>query len=55
MIDHKSDQVNDPEVAFINYKPQLESYSDTLKNVGKQVLGMGINWIRRGKVVLSRA
>jgi ATP-dependent exoDNAse (exonuclease V) beta subunit len=55
VIDHKSDQVDDPMVAFVNYKPQLESYSDSLTNAGKQVLGTGINWIRRGEVVLSRA
>jgi ATP-dependent exoDNAse (exonuclease V) beta subunit len=55
VIDHKSDQVDDPMAAFINYKPQLESYSDSLTNAGKQVLGTGINWIRRGEVVLSRA
>ena len=55
VIDHKSDQVDDPEAAFINYKPQLESYANALTNAGKQVLGTGINWIRRGEVVLSRA
>ncbi len=55
VIDHKSDQVDDPEAAFINYKPQLESYANALTNAGKQVLGTGINWVRRGEVVLSRA
>jgi ATP-dependent exoDNAse (exonuclease V) beta subunit len=55
VIDHKSDQVDDPEAAFINYRPQLESYANALTNAGKQVLGTGINWIRRGEVVLSRA
>lgn len=55
VIDHKSDQVDDPETAFINYRPQLESYANALTNAGKQVLGTGINWIRRGEVVLSRA
>ncbi len=55
VIDHKSDQVVDPEAAFINYRPQLESYANSLTNAGRQVLGTGINWIRRGEVVLSRA
>ena len=55
VIDHKSDQIDDPEAAFINYRPQLESYANALTNAGKQVLGTGINWIRRGEVVLSRA
>ena len=55
IIDHKSDQVGDPVESFINYKPQLESYASSLSNTGKQVLGTGINWIRRGEVVLWRA
>ena len=55
IIDHKSDQVDDPETAFINYRPQLESYAKSLANAGEKVLGTGINWIRRGEVVLSRA
>ena len=55
VIDHKSDQVDDLEAAFTNYKPQLDSYANALTNAGKQVLGTGINWIRRGEVMLSRA
>ena len=55
IIDHKSDQIGDPVESFINYRPQLESYAKSLSNTGKQVLGTGINWIRRGEVVLSRA
>lgn len=55
IIDHKSDQVDDLEAAFINYKPQLDSYAKSLANDGEKVLGTGINWISRGKVVLSRA
>ena len=55
VIDHKSDRVDDPEAAFITYRPQLETYAKSLANAGKQVLGTGINWIRRGVVVLSRA
>ncbi len=55
VIDHKSDQVDDPETAFSNYRPQLESYANALTNAGQQVLGTGINWIRRGEVVLHRS
>lgn len=55
VIDHKPDQVDDPEAAFINYRPQLEPYANSLTNAGKQVLGLGINWIRRGEVVLHRS
>ncbi len=51
IIDHKSDQVDDPEMAFSNYRPQLEGYSQLLGSMGHNVLGMGINWIRRGEVV----
>ena len=53
IIDHKSDQIDGPEAAFLNYTPQLESYAISLSNAGEKVLGMGINWIRLGKVVLS--
>ena len=55
VIDHKSDRVDDPEAAFINYRPQLETYAKSLANIGKPVLGTGTNWIRRGEVVLSQA
>lgn len=53
IIDHKSDQVDDPEAVFINYRPQLESYVKSLANAGEKVLGTGINWIRCGEVVLE--
>ncbi len=54
IIDHKSDQVDDPSVAFKNYRPQLESYARALVSEGTTVLGVGINWIRRGEVVVER-
>jgi hypothetical protein len=54
IIDHKSDQVDDPETAFNHYRRQLESYSNLLQGMGHHVLGSGINWIRRGEVVLHR-
>ena len=53
IIDHKSDQVDDPELAFNSYRPQLECYATLLQSMGHNVLGLGINWIRRGEVVLE--
>lgn len=54
IIDHKSDQVQEPELAFNSYRPQLECYAELLQSMGHNVLGLGINWIRRGSVVLER-
>ena len=54
ILDHKSDQVDDPELAFNGYRPQLECYSNLLHSMGHNVLGFGINWIRRGEVVFKR-
>ena len=54
IIDHKSDQIDDPEIAFHHYRPQLESYSKLLRSMGHEVLGLGINWICRGEVVYER-
>jgi ATP-dependent exoDNAse (exonuclease V) beta subunit len=53
IIDHKSDQVDDPEEAFKGYTYQLDSYAKLLAANGVNVLGTGINWIRRGEVVLQ--
>jgi ATP-dependent exoDNAse (exonuclease V) beta subunit len=55
IIDHKSDVVEDARTAFASYWPQLSAYADAVSNVngGRPVLGVGINWIRRGEVVLS--
>jgi len=52
ILDHKSDQIEDPEAAFNGYRPQLECYARLLQSMGHIVLGVGINWIRRGEVVL---
>ena len=54
IIDHKSDQVNNPNVAFKNYRPQLKSYAKALVSEGSTVLGIGINWIPSGEVVVQR-
>ncbi|MBL6985245.1 MAG: UvrD-helicase domain-containing protein [Candidatus Thioglobus sp.] len=53
IIDHKSDQIDDAEMAFTHYRPQLECYSNLIQSMGHKVLGLGINWIRKGEVVLQ--
>ena len=53
IIDHKSDQIEDLKAAFYSYRPQLECYAKLLQSMGHTVLGLGINWIRRGMVVLE--
>lgn len=53
IIDHKSDHVDEPELAFNIYRPQLECYATLLRSMGHNVLGLGINWVRRGEVVLQ--
>lgn len=54
IIDHKSDQIEEPVAAFDGYRPQLESYAKLLQSMGHDVVGLGINWIRRGEVVLQK-
>lgn len=54
IIDHKSDQIEGLEVAFESYQSQLECYAGLLRSMGYTVLGLGINWIRRGEVALQR-
>lgn len=54
VIDHKSDYVEDPVLAFGAYRVQLECYCKLLQDAGYEVLGMGINWIRLGEIVLVR-
>jgi ATP-dependent exoDNAse (exonuclease V) beta subunit len=53
VIDHKSDQVDDTALAFEGYRAQLESYAAALSKEGKTVLGIAINWARRGEVVMQ--
>ena len=55
ILDHKSDQIEDPEAAFGGYRPQLECYAKLLQSMGHTVLGVGINLIRRGTIVLHRS
>ena len=55
ILDHKSDPIEDPEAAFNGYRPQLECYANLLQSMGHTVLGVGINWVRRGAIVLHRS
>ena len=55
IIDHKSDQADGPEEVFNHYRSQLECYSNLLKGMGYNVLGIGVNWIPRGVVVLQNS
>lgn len=50
IIDHKSDQVEDPAQVFAVYAPQLAAYATALEAEGQRVLGVAINWLRRGVV-----
>ncbi len=51
IIDHKSDRVEDFTEQFIHHFPQLESYAKYTK-LNKPLLGLGVNWIRYGKLSL---
>lgn len=53
ILDHKSDQIDDPEAAFDSYLLQLECYASLIQSMGYTVSGIGINWIRRGEVILE--
>jgi ATP-dependent exoDNAse (exonuclease V) beta subunit len=51
IIDHKSDRVDDFEERFVHHYPQLEAYVKCTK-LDKPLLGIGINWVRYGKISL---
>lgn len=55
VIDHKSDNIDDPGEGFLRYSNQLNAYAKVLAAQGNHVLGVGINWIRLGVVTLSQA
>lgn len=54
IIDHKSDQVDDPVIAFAGYLQQLLAYQHAVEQAGSRVCGYGINWIRRGEAMLMQ-
>jgi len=51
IIDHKTDQVDDPIDSFSHYLPQLMSYADELSKEMGKVVSVGIHWVRKGEVV----
>jgi len=54
IIDHKSDRVDDFEERFAHHYPQLEAYAKCTK-LDKPLLGVGINWVRYGKISLMNS
>jgi len=54
IIDHKSDQVEDPVAAFLKYEGQLGAYARAVEASGVKVAGAAVHWIRRGEVVVKR-
>ncbi|PLX88391.1 MAG: hypothetical protein C0618_04305 [Desulfuromonas sp.] len=54
IIDHKSDQVEERSVRFLEHLPQLLCYVEALRRIDpeKPVLGVGINWVSYGQVAL---
>ena len=53
IIDHKSDYVDDPDTVFKKYLPQLVAYANAFDREDAVILGVGINWIRRGEVMFT--
>lgn len=54
VFDYKSDVVDDLDLRFATYRPQLECYADLLRQArpAKPVLGIAIYWITRGQASL---
>lgn len=52
IIDHKSDYTGDLTEQFMHHLPQLDAYKN-LVVLDKPVVGVGVNWIRYGKVTLT--
>jgi ATP-dependent exoDNAse (exonuclease V) beta subunit len=52
ILDHKSDETDDPVARLAVYWPQLCAYADAVRKarLEKPVLGVGVNWIGRGEV-----
>ena len=55
IIDHKSDQIEDPVQAFLKYELQLQAYADAIAATGTPVAGVAVHWVRRGEVVMRRS
>jgi len=51
IIDHKSDEPEDPATAFNHYLPQLKCYAQALsEGLGQQVSGMAIHWAAKQSI-----
>jgi ATP-dependent exoDNAse (exonuclease V) beta subunit len=53
IIDHKTDTVSDFDEQFVSHNKQLEAYAQFVK-LDKPLLGVGINWVRNGKISLKK-
>ncbi len=53
IIDHKTDKVKDFDEGFRLHYPQLEAYA-RFASLDKPLLGVGINWVRYGKLSLLK-
>jgi len=52
ILDHKTDASDDLDMKFGDYARQLEAYKEAVEGAmkGKKVVGVGINWVKFGKV-----
>jgi ATP-dependent exoDNAse (exonuclease V) beta subunit len=54
IVDHKSDAIEDPVLAFMKYEAQLQAYADAIAATGTPVAGVAVHWVRGGEVVMKR-
>ena len=53
VIDHKTDRATGEDHIFDHYLPQLLSYRNALQNLGKTVIGIGLNLVNEGKLQIA--
>lgn len=54
VIDHKTDRATGEDVIFDHYWSQLQAYRDALQELGHTVVGVGLNLVNEGKLLLAR-
>lgn len=54
IVDHKSDQIDDPVQAFHKYELQVRAYVDAVAATGTPVAGVAVHWVRRGELAIQR-
>ena len=54
IVDHKSDQIDDPVQAFLKYESQLQAYADAIAATGTTVAGVAVHWVRTCEVTLKQ-